>query len=1366
MRQPDCRMDSVSAASDALAVLLGIYSQTHPRRANGGLYAMAGFAFQAEVAISRAVSCLVASEDFAESGRVFVEALSDVAEQDRDGSLVLLQVKRTLTSAALDSAADEIAAIEGVDAAQPQPLKPHYGVVCQYHEIALDWSRLPSASPHSTLLKQLQAEGRLRSPQQAPNPRWQILSTIWNSHSDPFGYLRFALDRIMQRQVVAGDAAACWEVLAERYQQGRIHVPRYGQRLDIADVCMTDQVARHLEVGRRITWDRWRRGQYMPRPELVSDAVSEALALHAQGMHAEAAELSVYWLAGRSGAGKSVILLNVVSELVMSGYGVLWLKPEELEPALIQIARGDASAAPDFLAVDDVFDPDAQDKIDLARISNLIDEQGLRRWPVLLTCGPTEFADDFNEQSRLQGFSMQKREVPLLDRTDTETFMQWAALRIGADGPAVAAGRWSGMALSQSAKGQGLFVSVATELANGDMSQFGQRFAIRLKRHGSDFVRRMRQCLAVNRLYMRAPAAWLGSEDREHLEDINSDGDFVLDAGDAGQDWLRLTHPHLSDAIYPHLLQTAKARLFAEDLGDAFQRALREGHDALAQRLLITFSNDGGQARAERMRAVDDKYLAQLCVRAWQACPDGIDVGTRASMRVSLVCWPAARSCLGTSIDGLIVEALQDIDCAEGQTHALDKWPLWWRRLWRCSPGHALLVNWVVQRLAASARLASASWSHVWEDAWHYAEGGQRDALEASAFEWLSAQGHRADWHFVWKTLRHAPRADQRPFVNLLSHALPHESGSHWAYAWQEALLTPPDGHNVSGLVAQGCEWLTRGAREDQWAHVWQLLLAQADVLPQGWSEQRLIALGCDWLAEREDRAPWKYVWEILLTRGHALPKGWSKQRLLRLGCEWLSGREGREQWKYVWELLLVHAGMLQNEWSESRLLSLGCEWLLGREEEIQWAFVWQILMTRLDALPEDWSEQRLVKLGAAWLVAREDRDGWPYVWQLLLKVPQALLEDCNEPQLIRLGCQWLMSPQHRESWGYVWEILVGRHQELPEGWSLQSLLRAGLDTIDGVDSPEAALPILKRVLGHRQHLSHADLVRSDALVVRWLPALSQLAPGPASHALEAMLDGGLSAAPGVLDATLAWCIENEHHGAWSLILVKALAAWPAEPALLGLVPKLKQRVLAHPNAGWLFRADIFLASFDIEASPPVLQDLVRCIRSRREAPAWDNADRWFESGEELDVVVVAGGDRPVVELPGGLLAVLVPAESGLHPGQSIRGVVTSSMRSIDRIYVRRAGAANELPQVGDVLECRISGFKSYGIFCKSGPNSIQILIMPSMLPSDRGTWEVLFPLGSRQKVKITRRSEKGFNGKILEKDAMAEDQHREAGIA
>lgn len=91
--------------------LLTEYAKAEPRRALGGLYALAGFDFQLRVYVAKLAEDLAGGDDISGAGAVFIEALSDLAKTDSQG-LVCIQVKRTLTPAALKSAADEALAID------------------------------------------------------------------------------------------------------------------------------------------------------------------------------------------------------------------------------------------------------------------------------------------------------------------------------------------------------------------------------------------------------------------------------------------------------------------------------------------------------------------------------------------------------------------------------------------------------------------------------------------------------------------------------------------------------------------------------------------------------------------------------------------------------------------------------------------------------------------------------------------------------------------------------------------------------------------------------------------------------------------------------------------------------------------------------------------------------------------------------------------------------------------------------------------------------------------------------------------------------------------------------------------------------
>lgn len=97
-----------------ITAMLDAYIAEQPKRAAGGIYALAGFDFQLRLYLARLAEALRKGDDeLDEAGRVFLEALSDIAEQ-HGNQLICIQAKRTLNRTKLRDAAQEVVAIDGV----------------------------------------------------------------------------------------------------------------------------------------------------------------------------------------------------------------------------------------------------------------------------------------------------------------------------------------------------------------------------------------------------------------------------------------------------------------------------------------------------------------------------------------------------------------------------------------------------------------------------------------------------------------------------------------------------------------------------------------------------------------------------------------------------------------------------------------------------------------------------------------------------------------------------------------------------------------------------------------------------------------------------------------------------------------------------------------------------------------------------------------------------------------------------------------------------------------------------------------------------------------------------------------------------
>ena len=848
---------------DNMTSILSKYEGQENRRALGGIYALAGFDYQLRLYLAELVESLAGQGcDLDKAGGVFLEALSDLAETE-DGSLVCIQVKRTLTRETLKDAAAEVVTIDCFLAKHYPESRAEvkFELVASKGDAALQWSDVPDTHPTFPTIQALIQQGRLLSPRIAPDPWWRAIVAAWKQLKDPYGFLRFALDRALSRAPTAADAQRIRDDICERFAQVRQTPDLPGQLLTPADFQLAAHPSASLEIGREVTLARLRDRQYMPRRHRLDALYPKLIERKDLSRRDLRSEARVFWLSGRSGVGKSVLLLQAVERLVSDGWRVLWLKGQAglLEPALRAIADAPAEWWPDFIAIDDLYDRDARNQIDLGRLGEFIDERGHQAWPMILTCGPAEFAESFREDATYRGFDLHLETIETIAADEAEEIEAWYHQRTGK-------GSQRGPAFSQaSQEDNGLFVSLAVELTHGNLEAFAQRFGNRVRLiDGLDEA--LRLPLALNRLYLRAPYDWLTDNDREKLATLNSERDFsLLEAGTEGQ-IVRLTHPHLADALYRALRKPANPEAFTNDLVAVFRRALAEHDTGLVSQLLRVFSAFDEGLASERLRIADRPRLARECARIWgsEHAHLALDADGLADAATSWACWSTTMPCVAEVLGNDLLDT--------GLAHlsaAYKVWPSCWQRLAERYPKRGELFAWAAEHLADPLKISHPTWSFAWErclqdDSLHHAEW--RD----TGLDWLQRHLRRPDWHIVWKKLLpgdEAPDWKNDPVLILGLRRLNAESdGPDWAYVFEDlyALATPP--------------------------------------CPQA---GELATLARAWLAGREDRAEWAHIWRALLAQHEGLPEGLALGDLLRLGAQWLAGRESSEEWGFVCEALL-----------------------------------------------------------------------------------------------------------------------------------------------------------------------------------------------------------------------------------------------------------------------------------------------------------------------------------------------------------------------------------------------------------------------------------------------------------------------------
>ena len=993
---------------NTITSILSAYEQQEKRRALGGIYALAGFDYQLRFYLADFVESLANQGiNLDAAGRVYLEALSDIAKQDANNHLVCIQVKRTLTVATLKDAASEVLAIDRF-------LKDHYPSMrdqVKFNLVAsqgcpdIQWSHIPETHETHSIISQLLTRGQLLPPRIEPDPWWRAITATWPHLKDPFGFLHFALVRALSRGPTAADAQRVRDEICERFKQDQLAKGPPGQLLTPADFQLKEDPSTHLDVGREITLARLRDRQYMALTQRLNTLYVNLFEYKDISQRELRSEVQVFWLSGRSGAGKSVLLLQTLERLVCEGWRVLWLKgdAELLEPALRAIKETHEQDRPDFIAIDDLYDRDARNRIDLSRLGEFIDESDHQNWPIILTCGPTEFADSFQEDATYRGFNLNCYQIRPIAAQEAEEIEVWYQQRTCK--PAQ-----RGTAFTQAAEeDNGLFISLAVELAHGDLKTFAQRFARRVELNGLN--KALLLPLALNRLYLRAPYDWLAREDREKLATLNHEGDFnLLETADEGQ-IVRLTHPHLANALYLALRKPANNEAYTNDLVDTFHRALTEQNANLVSQLLRLFSGREQGMAIDRLSIVKLPDLALKCAKHWHELPPvASDADSLADMATSWACWattaPNITSIMETKVLSAALNSLED---------AHKVWPICWQHLAKHYPQNEELFSWAVTHLSNPLFISHPTWSFVWEHCLQH-DPNHSAIWHNIGLEWLQCSLRRPDWHIVWQKLlpkNSEPDWEHDPILILGRRRLRAEKdGPDWAFVLQDLLRFAPDSLTSIELLQRGATWLTGREDRAEWQYVWRALLEQRNALPESLPLSELLQRGATWLTGREDRADWAYVWQDLLEQRNALPESLPLSELLQRGATWLTGLEDRAEWAHVWRALLEQRNALPESLPLSELLQRGATWLTGREDRAEWAHVWQALLEQRDALPESLPLSELLQRGATWLTWREDRaEEWGFVCERLLE------QQYQDSNFFEIAANWLTQACEKPEW-------------------------------------------------------------------------------------------------------------------------------------------------------------------------------------------------------------------------------------------------------------------------------------------------------------------------------------------------------------
>ncbi|MGZ8955234.1 MAG: hypothetical protein ACXW0Q_11205 [Methylovulum sp.] len=587
-----------------------LWETLYPRRASGGRWALAGFALQSHIFLLHffqgVVDGRVEPADLAE-----MEGISDILDPSSD-ILTLIQVKRTLGKEGLTSALEEAYCITKLCRENlPQALDNlHFQIVCRNRisDVSLTdikqtailkgeadpdiWADMLARFHENPIVEHLDYSD-------------QLYLFLWNAglrNPKPL------VDKSLGRLLYAFEAMPSYDtkrlareladIFSEAARRESWRPP--GNVLSLKEVT-EDPSANSMKgilTGQWVTLEHLRKGYVRRRP-----AVFDQLWQNFQGWHASLDvdeieirdKIPVFWIAGRSGDGKSVLLLQLVQRLLQehSDQPVLHLPSGSRLPEFLENPP-DGEQFSALALIDDVYD-----LIDRETWDERIRESSKLSIPkaALITCGPTEQRDQFQHNLN-DVFDVHSFVTPQLAETEFDEFLDWYENRTG-----IRRNR------EELTSDNALLVQFVFELAQGErISVFAKKFQKRLEK--LRLFASARAIVAANALYQDAPPELLTDQSQQQaLKRLCADDQLhfrITIDQDANPLGIRLAHAHLSWLLFKEWIDplVSPEQHWAQELAKSLQCHLLYNRVISAASLL--------QQLLTTLRLADDNNTADL----------------------------------------------------------------------------------------------------------------------------------------------------------------------------------------------------------------------------------------------------------------------------------------------------------------------------------------------------------------------------------------------------------------------------------------------------------------------------------------------------------------------------------------------------------------------------------------------------------------------------------------------------------------------------------------------------------------------------------------------------------------------------------
>lgn len=995
------RLNRRASKPNSLHALEAAWSESGEgrRRAAGGRNALHGFSFQIAISINEFLD-LVGQSASGDPGISF-DALSDLALAN--GDLVYVhQVKATLDKTAAISVAREALAVDEFLERHNAELRERFRFkpLCGRTAGSFDPRDLsPSElSDDSTVQERWhEVRNRVLEPEVKGDPFLQLCIRLFQGYEAPF-QLASALVGALFEGLGANEtsdqlAARLLTLLDDARKARQIQPP--GRLLSPEDF-VGQAAGNSILLGQRPTLGHLASGYFMDRIDRVEMIVS---AIH-ESADVEREGLPVHWITGASGAGKSVLLLQVLKRLVQEGslpvhhIGHL---PSELSGALEYWRHGSTSSL--IIGIDDLYAPGHRGEQVWEAITALALDKGLAERITVITASPLEYCEAFEKMAlREEAFQVERSLLSDLEPEEKTAFAHWYEERTGTRTTTVE---------------DPVFVEAAFRAEIGragsrDAAEFANRFLARVDALGGD--RAVLASLALNRLGLSAPAS-LFAECRGVLDRLDREEIAQLDR-EEGTETLTLYHQRLASTLYQALVPSDDLESRARHLADGFAAMLS------TPRLAGAFLHGLSAQRKRLSQELRQRLLAYLWEEYWAKYP------TAAHIELLI---PWVFESLASELDILqppYGDTLVDLVFAETTPSS---WTIAiWRVLRRGNRREQLdreAREWLADHLS------DPSWAELYRSVLQTARSDEW--LLDIGEKWLQSNPGHEDWVAVFVVV--APH--RKDCAELAVTALDKAPVSKYDVAlWEIAARHTTDrglvvrrvtrricraptrkvfgkglkfvARNASGhekSVRGGLELETESAR---WTAVVRGLIG---VAPGTRLSLLVKQTGTKWLEEHIDADDWPTTWHAIFQASfqHSELKG----RLLSLACLWLDNNEFKRFWLLIADQLRTDTPSLGLEY-----LKL---WLAKQMDHPIWRLK---LAAGLEEFPDD---PDLRQLGLDWLDSHPRSRTWLSVFATLWTDPPA-------PDLIDLGWKRLASRPSRKALLNYWNRVVSRPPQDP----------------------------------------------------------------------------------------------------------------------------------------------------------------------------------------------------------------------------------------------------------------------------------------------------------------------------------------------